>query len=68
MPTSGVRAVTVWISADGGAFHRLLRTRRRRARFLGRAGRRYRFYTRAVDRAGNRERAPATPDASLKLG
>ena len=68
MPTSGVRVVNLFVSVNGRRFHRLRKTKRRRIRFRGRAGRRYRFYTRAVDRAGNREARPAKPDAALKLG
>ncbi len=64
---SGVRSVMVFVSVDGRRFHRLGKTRRRHLRVRLRAGHRYRFYSRAVDRAGNREGAPANPDASLRL-
>ena len=67
MPTSGVRAVHVFVSVDGGSYKRFRKTRRKRVRFRGRAGREYSFYTRAVDRAGNREAAPGKPDVSLSL-
>jgi subtilisin family serine protease len=67
MPTSGVRAVNVFVSVDGGPYRRFRKTRRKRIRFRGRAGREYSFYTRAVDRAGNREPAPGKPDVSLSL-
>jgi subtilisin family serine protease len=68
MPTSGIRVVNVFVSVNGRRFHRLRKTKRRRIRFRGRPGRRYRFYTRAVDRAGNREAVPRGPDAFLNLG
>ena len=64
---SGVRSVTVFVSVGGGRFHKLEKTRRRHLRVRLRSGHTYRFYSRAVDRAGNREAAPANPDASLRL-
>jgi len=67
MPTSGVRVVNVFVSVDGGPYKRFRKTRRKRIRFRGRAGREYGFYTRAVDRAGNREAAPSRADVSLSL-
>ena len=33
-----------------------------------RAGSRYRFYTIAVDKAGNREAVPPKPDLSTRVG
>ena len=67
MPTSGVRVVNVFVSVDGGPFKGIRKTRKKRIRFRARAGREYAFFTRAVDRAGNREAAPGRPDVSLSL-
>jgi hypothetical protein len=64
---SGIRSVTVLVSVDGRRFHRLRKTHRRHLRVRLRAGHTYRFYSRAVDKAGNREAAPTNPDISLNL-
>jgi serine protease len=65
---SGVKAVTVYVSRDGGKFKRFRKTNRKKIRFRGKPGHRYRFFSRAVDKAGNREDAPETADAGLRLG
>jgi subtilisin family serine protease len=67
LPRSGVKSVTVFASSNGGRYHRVKKTSRRTLRFRGKPGRRYRFYSRAVDKAGNREPAPARADARVKL-
>jgi hypothetical protein len=68
VPTSGVRIVSVFVSVNGGRYKRFRKTRSKRIRFRGRRGRDYRFYTRAVDRAGNREASPRRADVSVRLG
>jgi serine protease len=62
---AGVARVELWRSADGGPFRRVADTARGSRRVHLRGGRRYAFYTVAVDRAGNRERPPARPDARV---
>ncbi len=61
---SGVSFFDVYVSENGGAFRRWLwETIDTSAVYQGNFGRTYAFYSVAVDRAGNREAAPATPDA-----
>ncbi len=55
---SGIDDYDVYVVTAGGRPHVLARTRRHSLRFTGRRGRRYSFYTVAVDRAGNQERHP----------
>ena len=66
LPTAGVKKVLVFASANGGRYHRIGKTSKRKLHFHGKPGRRYRFYSIAVDNAGNREAPPAGPDAKLK--
>ena len=66
LPTAGVRKVLVFASADGGRYHRIGKATKGRLTFQSKAGRRYRIYSVAIDKDGNREAAPARPD--LKLG
>lgn len=66
LPTAGVRKVLVFASANGGPYHRIGKTTRAKLQFHGKRGRRYRFYSIAVDSAGNREPAPGRPDAKVK--
>ena len=67
LPSSGVKAVTVFVSANGGAYRKLGKTRGRSLRFGAKPGHRYRFYSVAVDKAGNREAPPPAPDAKLRI-
>jgi serine protease len=63
--TAGVKKVIVYASANGGAFHRVGKTLTGKLH-LHLKHRRYRFFSIAVDRDGNRESPPAKPDAKLK--
>jgi subtilisin family serine protease len=65
LPAAGVKTVAVFASANGGAYHRIGKTKKKRLRFRAKARRKYRFYSIAVDKAGNREAAPAKADAKL---
>jgi serine protease len=65
LPASGVKTVAVFASANGGAYHRIGKTRKKRLRFHAKRRRSYRFYSVAVDKAGNREAPPAKADAKL---
>ncbi len=59
-----VAGFDVYVATDDGAYVRLLeRTALTGTVFTGESGRRYRFYTVAIDAAGNAEAAPATADA-----
>jgi hypothetical protein len=65
LPASGVMKVIVFASANGGRYHRVGKTKKKRLRFRAKPRRSYRFYSRAVDKAGNREPVPAIADAKL---
>ena len=56
----------MYFSVNGRPYRVLTKTRRKSIVFRARRGKRYRFYSVAGDRAGNREAAPADPDAKLK--
>jgi serine protease len=62
---SGVARYELWRATDGGRFKRLYTTTRTARRVTLRRGSRYRFYTVAVDRAGNREPAPKQADTRI---
>jgi hypothetical protein len=64
---SGVRVVELWRSANGRAYQRIARTRKPTVRLRARPGSRYRFYTVAVDRAGNREPMPSRAGAVTRV-
>jgi serine protease len=63
---SGVRRVEVWASRRGHGRHRIARTRKRSVRVRLAPGR-YKLWSIAVDRAGNRERRPAKADVRLRV-
>ena len=65
---SGVDHYDIYRSTNRRAYRRIKRTRARTIRLAVRPGSRYRFYSVAVDRAGNREKAPARPDLSTRVG
>ena len=67
IPDSGVKSVAVFASSNGGPYRRIAKTRKRRIRFGAKPGKRYRFFSVAVDKAGNREAAPGHADAKLRL-
>ena len=64
---SGIAFYELWRSVDNRRAVRIVKTRRTSRRIRVTPGRRYRFYTVAVDRAGNREAAPARADASVRV-
>jgi serine protease len=68
IPVTGVKAVSVFASTNGGPYHRIAKTRKEKILFGTKPGRRYRFFSVAVDKAGNRESAPTTADAKLRIG
>jgi serine protease len=62
-PAAGVKKVAVFASANGGPYRRIGKTSKGRLRFHAKRHHRYRFYSVAVDKAGNRELPPPTADA-----
>ena len=60
IPISGLAALNVFASANGGRYRRIKKTTKKKIRFRAKPGRRYRFYSVAVDKAGNHEGAPAS--------
>ena len=64
---SGVDYYELWRAASGGAPHRIKKTRGTTMRVRGMRGKRYSFFTIAVDRAGNREAPPPRADASVRV-
>jgi subtilisin family serine protease len=67
IPSSGLKSVAVFASANGGPYRRIAKTGKGRVRFAAKPGRRYRFFSIAKDKAGNREAPPSQPDAKLRL-
>ena len=63
---SGIARVELWRATDGGRFKRLFSTTRTSRQVTLRRGGRYRFYTVAIDHAGNREPAPKQADARVQ--
>ena len=67
LPVSGVEAVHVFASANGGRWREIGRTRNDKLRFTAKRGRRYEFHSIAVDQAGNIEGPPGEADAKVRL-
>lgn len=64
---SGIRYFDVYDARDRGRYRHFARTSATRLRFRGRRGSRYRFFSVAVDRAGNRQPSPARPNATTRI-
>jgi serine protease len=62
---SGIARFELWRATDGGPFERLYSTTRTARRVTLRRGGRYRFYSVAIDHAGNREPAPKQADTRI---
>jgi subtilisin family serine protease len=62
---SGTARFELWRATEDGPFRRLYSTTRTARRVILRRGGRYRFYSVAIDHAGNREAAPRQADARL---
>jgi hypothetical protein len=65
---SGIAYYDVYRSTDRRAYTRIKRTKATVLSVRMLAGARYRFYTVAVDAAGNREAVPPKPDLSTRVG
>ncbi len=59
--------VSVFVAKPGRPYKLLQETTEDRLTFKGRRGVRYRFYSTAVDAAGNREAAPDSPDSVTRV-
>jgi serine protease len=64
--SSGISRFELWRSIDGSKFGRLLTARGTSRHVTLRRGARYRFYTLAIDHAGNREAAPLGADVRVR--
>lgn len=67
LKASGVAYFDVYRSTNRGPYKRIKRTKAMALRVRMHAGDRYRFYTIAVDKAGNREAVPPKPDLSTRV-
>ncbi|HTN23921.1 MAG TPA: S8 family serine peptidase [Solirubrobacteraceae bacterium] len=64
---SGIARYEIYRSTNGARYKRVKSTSAASVRFQVRRGSRYRFYSIAVDRAGNREDVPSRPDVSFRV-
>jgi serine protease len=64
---SGIDRYEIWRATPGHAARRISTTRAHTLRIRGRRGELYRFFTIAIDHAGNRELPPAKADASVRV-
>jgi serine protease len=65
---SGIARYEIYRSANRRAYRRIRTTRSTRMRLRVKPGSRYRFYSIAIDGAGNREAVPPRPDLSFRAG
>jgi subtilisin family serine protease len=64
---SGIARYEVWRATPGHAARRIKTTRAHTMRIRGQRGTLYRFFTIAIDQAGNRELPPAKADANVRV-
>jgi len=64
---SGIRHYEIWRGTNGSRYRRLQNTSHAKLKVRVKRGSRYRFYSIAVDNAGNREPVPARADLSLRV-
>jgi serine protease len=62
-PSSGIDSVSVFAAKGKRDYVLVKKTDADSFRFKGKRRKRYRFYSRALDKAGNREPIPASPDS-----
>jgi serine protease len=67
LTASGIAAYEVYRSSNRRPYRRIKRTRATKLRVAVKPGARYRYYTIAVDKAGNREVVPPRPDLSTRV-
>jgi serine protease len=64
---SGVSRYEIWRSTPGHKARKIVTTRAHSMRLRGKRGSLYRFFTIAIDNAGNRELPPTKADASVRV-
>ncbi|HWI72150.1 MAG TPA: S8 family serine peptidase [Baekduia sp.] len=64
---SGIDRFEIWRATPGHAARKIKTTRAHTMRLRGKRGSLYRFFTIAIDHAGNRELPPAKADASVRV-
>jgi subtilisin family serine protease len=64
---SGIDSVSVFVAKGHGDYALLEKTSKHSITFKGRRGVKYRFYSVAVDKAGNREAPPAAADSTTLI-
>jgi serine protease len=64
---SGVDVYEIYRSANRRPYKRFARTRKSSLKVKVKPGSVYRWYTIAIDKAGNREAVPAKPDLSMRV-
>lgn len=64
---SGIAHYEIWRGTNGSRYRRLQNTSQAKLKVRVKRGSRYRFYSIAVDNAGNREPVPARADLSLRI-
>jgi serine protease len=67
LTSSGIDVYEVFRSANRRPYRRIKRTRATKLKVAVQPGSRYRYYTIAVDKAGNREVIPPRPDLSTRV-
>lgn len=67
LPSSGIENVMIFASRNGKAYRRIAKTEKTTFRFKPKRKGRYRFYSIAVDKAGNEEAAPTRSDEKLRV-
>jgi serine protease len=67
LPSAGIKTVRLFAATGNSEYRKIGKTRKKRFAFKGKAGKRYRFYSVAVDKAGNREPVPERPDEKLRV-
>jgi subtilisin family serine protease len=64
---AGVAHFEIWRSTNRGTYKRVKTTTKSTVKLKVRRGSRYRFYSIAVDKVGNREAVPGRPDLSTRV-
>jgi subtilisin family serine protease len=64
---AGVARFEIWRSTNRGVYKRVKSTTKPTVKLRVRRGSRYRFYSIAVDKVGNREAVPGRPDLSTRV-
>lgn len=67
LTSTGIARFEVWRTINGGRARRIAVTTKLSLRLRGTPPRTYGFFTRAIDRAGNREARPRRPDARTRV-